>query len=164
MFDTINLTQFSLHALHELGYMFVICQVAVQDYSKVALEVTGTIVLFKKFKDISSDSKFSNCRVPTNRNLVFLGLINNEFLQHHSATRRRSVSSLCLASDTSLTENDRDILESSTNEFRSHDYVTVGRSFVYMQKSNGDNCKIAPCGTPWVIGRAADKDEPMRTF
>jgi hypothetical protein len=33
---------------------------------------------------------------------------------------------------------------------------------VYMQKSNGD--KIAPCGTPWVIGRAADKDEPMRTF
>ena len=51
------------------------------------MEETGTIVLFKKFKDISSDSKFSNCRVPTNRNLVFSGLINNEFLQHHSATR-----------------------------------------------------------------------------
>jgi hypothetical protein len=32
----------------------------------------------------------------------------------------------------------------------------------YMQKSNGD--RIAPCGTPWVVGRAADKDEPMQTF
>ena len=126
------------------------------------MEVTGMIVLFKKFKDISSDSKFSNCRVPTNKNLVFSGLMNNEFLQHHSATRRRAVSSLCLASDTCLIENDRDILESSTNKFRSHDCVTVGRSFVYMQKSNGD--KIAPCGTSWVIGKAADKDEPMQTF
>ena len=145
---------------------WVVCSLYVKLRSRIIprslMEVTGTIVLFKKFKDISSDSEFSNFRVPTNRNLVFSGLNNNEFLQHHSATRRRSVSSLCLASDTSLTENDRDNLESSTNEFRSHDCVTVGRSFVYMQKSNGD--KIAPCGTPWVIGRAADKDEPMRTF
>ena len=125
------------------------------------MEMTGSQNYLKNSKT-SSDSKFSNCRVPTNKNLVFSGLINDEFLQHHSATRRRSISSLCLASDTSLTENDRDVLESSTNEFRSHDCVTVGRSFVYMQKSNGD--KIAPCGTPWVIGRAADKDEPMRTF
>jgi hypothetical protein len=111
---------------------WVICSLYVKLRSRIIprslMEVTGMIVLFKKFKDISSDSKFSNCRVPTNRNLVFL--INNEFLQHHSATRRRSVSSLCLASDTSLTENDRDILESSTNEFTSLDCVTVGRSFV----------------------------------
>ena len=87
---------------------WVICSLYVKLRSRIIprslMEVTGTIVLFKKFKDISSDSKFSNCRVPTNRNLVFSGLINNEFLQHHSATRRRSVSSLCLASDTSLTE------------------------------------------------------------
>ena len=98
------------------------------------MEVTGTIVLFKKFEDMSSDSEFNNCRVPTNKNFVFSGLINSEVLQHHSATKRRSVSSLCLASDTSLIENDIDILESSTNEFRSHYCVTVGRLFVYMQK------------------------------
>jgi hypothetical protein len=53
------------------------------------MEVTGTIVLFKKFKDISSDSKFSNCRVPTISNLVFSGLINNEFLQHAPAIRQQ---------------------------------------------------------------------------
>ena len=97
--------------------------------------VTGAIVLFKKFKEIFSGNKFSNCRVPTSKNLVFSGLIRSEFLQHHSATRRRSVSSLCLASDISSTENDKDNLESSTNEFRLHVCVTVGRSFVYMQKA-----------------------------
>ena len=48
------------------------------------MEVTGTIVLFKKFKDISSDSEFSNFRVPTNRNLVFSGLINNELQAVHN--------------------------------------------------------------------------------
>ena len=57
------------------------------------MEVTGTIVLFKKFKDMSSDSEFNNCRVPTKRKFVFSGLINSEFLRHHSSTRRRSVSS-----------------------------------------------------------------------
>ena len=46
------------------------------------MEVTGTIVLFKKFKDMPSDSEFNNCRVPTNKNFVFSGLINSEFLQH----------------------------------------------------------------------------------
>jgi hypothetical protein len=51
----------------ELGYMFVICQIAVQDYSKVT------------YGSDRNDSKFRNCRVPTNRNLVFSGLINNEF-------------------------------------------------------------------------------------
>ena len=130
------------------------------------MEVTGTIVLFKKFfkkfKDMSSDSEFNNYRVPTNRNFVFSGLINNEFLQHHSATRRRSVSSLYLASDTSLIENDIDILESSTNEFILLECVTVGKSFVCMQKSNGD--KIAPCGAPEVIGRAADEDDQCGLF
>ena len=113
------------------------------------MEVTGTIVLFKKFKDMSSDSEFNNCRVPTNKNFVFLGLINSEFLQHHSATRRRSVSSLCLASDTSLIENDIDILDSSTNEFKSH-----GRLYI---------CKKA-MGKNSPLGRTADEDEPMRTF
>ena len=49
-----------------------------------------------------------------------------------------------------------------TNEFRLHVCATVGRSFAYMQKSNSD--RIAPCGTPWVIGRAANNDDPMRTF
>ena len=104
-------------------------------HSDESLVICSLHALFKKFKDISSDSELNNCRVLTNRNFVFSGLINNEFLQHHSATRRRSVSSLCLASDTSLMENDIDILESSTNEFKLHDCVTVGRSFVYMQKA-----------------------------
>ena len=30
------------------------------------MEVTGEMVLFKKFKEIFPGSKFSNCRVPTN--------------------------------------------------------------------------------------------------
>ena len=124
--------------------------------------MADTIVLFKNFKDIFSGIAFSNCRDPTNINLVFSGLINNEFLQHHSATRRRSVSSLYLASDISSTGNDKDILESSTNEFKLHVCVTVGKSFVYMQKSSGD--KVAPCGKPCVIERAVDRDDPMQTF
>ena len=58
---------------------WVVCSLYVKLRSRIIprslMEVTGTIVLFKKFKDISSDSEFSNFRVPTNRNLVFSGLI-----------------------------------------------------------------------------------------
>ena len=84
------------------------------------------------------------------------------FYNTHSATKRMSVSCLYLASDISSTGNDKDILELSTNEFKSHVCVTVGRSFVYIQKSSGD--KIAPCGKPCVIERAVNRDDPMRTF
>ena len=66
-----------------------------------------------------------------------------------------------LGSDISSTKNDKDILESSTNEFRLHVCVTVGKPFVYMQKSNGDRITSRQ-----IMGyrRAADNDDPMRTF
>ena len=91
MFDLINLTQ-SGHALGcELAYVFATSQIVVYSYSFI--KVAGTIVLFKNFKNIFSGIDFSNCRDPTRINMVYSGLINNEFLQYHSATKRRSVSS-----------------------------------------------------------------------
>ena len=121
MFDPIDLTQFSHAVGCELAYVFAISQTMVYSYSKVLYKSGGYNCLFKNFKDIFSGIVFSNCRDSTNINLVFTGLINySEFLQHHSATKRRSVSSLYLASDISSTGNDKDILESSTNEVKSH--------------------------------------------
>ena len=109
---------------------------------------TGLIDLFKNVKVISWGRADNEWRVPTKRNLVFSGLINNSFLQHHAATWRRSSSRLRRASVTSLIGNDKDNFESSTEQFKSHTCVIDGRSFVYMQNKSGD--RMAPYGTPCV--------------
>ena len=107
---------------------------------------TGRRGFFKNGSGMSIASVFNNWRVPTSKNFVFSGLINNSFSQHLVATLLRSVSRWCFVSTASSIRNHSKIFESSTKESKLETCTIEGRSLVYREKRIGN--RIVPCGIP----------------
>ena len=129
--------------------------------SKSFADATGSKDLSRK-DTTGEEENLLSCLVAMSINLVLSGFILTA--DFHSTKLRRAVGlvlglqSLCLRQVKKMTGrpwNRRHMIQDHTLEACKANRLDI------MQNSNGE--RIAPWGTPWVIGRGSDKIELIRT-